>query len=69
MRVFDEIAKVEAEHIQEVLEAVIYRYEKLFPDWEVNFFSIPRSVDRNSHIDKVIRMLQSFKEQKTSAKQ
>lgn len=61
MQVLKQIAKVEPERIQAVLEAIMQRYDELFPDWEINFFSIPKSADRNAHIDQAIRMLQSFK--------
>lgn len=62
MCLLEELSKIDEDQIQSILESVMQRYGELFPDWEVNYFSIPRFEDRNTHIDQLIRMLQTLKE-------
>lgn len=55
------IAQVTAAQIQTVLDACIKRCSELFPDYEINCFSIPKEGNRDTHIDNAIGMLQSLK--------
>lgn len=43
------IAQVTAAQIQTVLDACIKRYSELFPDYEINCFSIPKEGNRDTH--------------------
>ena len=59
----DLIACCNAVEIENVLKAVIHRYNVLFPDWEVTVFSIEKRKDRNQQIDQVIDFLERSKEE------
>lgn len=61
MTLEESISQVFDMEIQSVLDACIKRYGELFPEHEINRFSIPKDRDRNKHIDNIIRMLQGFK--------
>ncbi len=56
-----EIAQADAVEIEELLKAVLRRYNELFPDWELSTISIQKSSDKNEQLDRVIRFLQNMK--------
>ena len=56
-----EIARVDPNEINDILDAVLERYAVLFPDWEVSTISLRKSPDRNEQIDRMIRTLQNLK--------
>ena len=45
--------------ISEIIRAVIRRYQRVFPDWEVVFYSLPKAdeIQRRASIDGLIDML------------
>ena len=57
------IALVNEYQIDVVLNAVLARYAVLYPDWEIYTLSLPRSSDRNHHIDETIALLERLKNQ------
>lgn len=59
---YDEIEKVDSYEIRYVLEAVIERYNELFPDWEIGTFSIERCKDKNEQIDQIIAFFEKLKD-------
>ena len=56
-----EIMQIGSDKITDVLDAVLLRYNELFPDWEITALSIEKCRDKNEQIDRVIRMLESLK--------
>ena len=57
------IALVDEYQIDAILNAVLARYAVLYPDWEIGTLSLPRSSDRNHHIDEIIALLERLKNQ------
>ena len=55
------IAHADRVQIENLLKAVLDRYAVLFPDWETATFSLPRSPDRDQHIDRMITLLRGMK--------
>ena len=54
----------QANHLEipELVDAVISRYNELYPDWEISTVSIEKSRDRNTQIDRIISVMQALKE-------
>ena len=61
LALYDEIARADSVEIENLLDAVLRRYEALFPDWEISTFSVQKSTDRNEQLDRIIAMLQKMK--------
>ena len=55
------IAQVDGRQIETLMKAILDRYEELFPEWEVITLSLPRNHDRNTHLDRMIGVLQGMK--------
>ncbi len=55
------ILNANQDEIQIILDAVLLRYDILFPDWEINTISLKKNQDRNAQIDEVIQLLQKMK--------
>ena len=58
---YDEIEKVDSYEIRYVLEAVIERYNQLFPDWEIGTFSVERNKDKNKQLEQIIELFKKMK--------
>ena len=43
MNVLDKISAAKREELEEILQAVLRRYAVLYPDWEVNIYSLEKS--------------------------
>ena len=65
MQLKDMIAQANESEIPTIIEACMDRYADLFPDYDFNYFAIPKNTDRNAHIDRVIQMLEGFKEKRS----
>ena len=48
--------------IEEMMDALLQRYQELFPDWEVSVISLEKKGDRNRQIDEVIQFLKKLKD-------
>lgn len=48
--------------IEEMMDALLQRYQELFPDWEVSVISLEKKGDRNRQIDEVIQFLEKLKD-------
>ena len=59
--IYDQINKVPACEINEVVYAVVRRYGELFPDWEIGTYSIEKKGSRNEQIDRLINFLEKLK--------
>lgn len=55
------IQQASQDEIVDIFEAAKERYQELFPDWEINVFSLEKSGDRNDQIDRTIQMLEALK--------
>ena len=58
---FQEIAQADAAIIEDILDAVIRRYAVLYPEWELNVFSVQKDTDKDAQIERTIRFLESLK--------
>ncbi|MBQ6997763.1 MAG: hypothetical protein IJN60_05255 [Oscillospiraceae bacterium] len=58
---FQEIAQADAAIIEDILDAVIRRYAVLYPEWELNVFSVQKDTDEDAQIERTIRFLESLK--------
>ena len=61
MDIFEKIETLTAAEIVDVVDAVICRYERLFPDWEIMTLAIDRKEDRNVQIERCIEWLEKLK--------
>ena len=62
MDVFDRIAAARGEELQELLQAVLRRYAVLYPDWEVNIYSLEKRQNKNEQLDRLIDFFKSRKD-------
>lgn len=59
---FTQIEQANAVEITELLDAVLLRYQALFPEWEISTVSVEKVGDRNEQIDRIIRSLQNMRD-------
>lgn len=57
----ERIETIQEREIQQVLDAVLKRYEQLYPDWTVSTVSILRHADKDKQLDQMIRLLEALK--------
>ena len=60
-RTINIIEQASADDLEKLLDAVLRRYAELYPDWELNVFSVQKSVDENEQLDKMIELLNNLK--------
>ena len=63
----DKIAEATPEEVEEALQAVLDRYQILYPDWSVCTMSIDKKGSRIEQLDTMIRMLESLKASEDTA--
>lgn len=56
------IGQVESSDMEAVLDAVLARYNQLFPQWDVNIVSLRKNESRNNQINGIIQTLEHMKE-------
>ena len=61
MDIFDLIDRLTDREIGEVVDAVLRRYNDLFPDWEIATVSINKKEDREEQLNNIIRLLENLK--------
>ena len=61
MEIFDLIDRLTEREIGEVVDAVLRRYNDLFPDWEIATVSINKKEDREEQLNNIIRLLENLK--------
>lgn len=66
--VLEKIRKANNPQIHALLDAVMERYRKLNPDWEISFFSLLKSNDADDQFNRMIQMLKGLKELKAQKK-
>ena len=55
------IQNARPEEMSELILAVQNRYNQLFPDWELSFYTLEKAVDKKEQLNQAIAMLQSMK--------
>ena len=55
------ITQADCNLIEQLLNLVLYRYEELYPDWEISTVSVQKSTDQNEQLDRMIAALQAMK--------
>lgn len=50
------------EEMSDLILAVQSRYNELFPDWELSFYTLERKMDRNEQLDAMIALLKNLKD-------
>ncbi len=63
------INQVSQSEISELALCVLRRYQHLFPDWDIIFFSIPQSKEKTKHIRYSIDFLTKLLEYDMGARQ
>ena len=61
-KMLEEIGEADGCEVEELLKALIQRFEVLYPDWELGVISLKKTMDRNEQLDGMIRILQGLKE-------
>ena len=61
MDIFEEIDRLTEFEINAVVDAVLSRYQALFPDWEITPCSRFKKDDRVAQIDRFIQLLENLK--------
>lgn len=56
------ISQADADDIDYLLTALHHRYQELFPDWEICFFSLPKANPgkRALAVDEMLRFIQKY---------
>ena len=62
MRILHEISRAKPEELDELLQAVLKRYREVYPDWEIITVSLEKAVDKNEQLDRIIQLLEKWKE-------
>lgn len=55
------IMKAKPKDLQKLLDAVMKRYEQVYPEWEVSVISVRRCEDRVEQLDRTIQLLEGMK--------
>ena len=56
--ILEAISRADDWEISEIIAAIVRRYGKVFPDWEVIFYSLPKDPSqRKAAIDDLLRIL------------
>ena len=61
MGLYDYIDNLEKNEIGDVLDAVLFRYRELYPQWDISLITVDKREDKNEQLDAVIQMLQNMK--------
>ena len=57
------IENAKPEELDELLQAVLKRYREVYPDWEIITVSLEKAVEKNEQLDRIIQLLEKWKEQ------
>lgn len=56
------IQNARPEEMSELILAVQNRYNELFPDWELSYYTLEKAVDKNEQLDAMIALIVKMKE-------
>ncbi len=59
--IYNKIQEIGTDEIQDILQAVLRRYNQLYPNWEISIISIEKGKDREAQLDRAIALLESMK--------
>lgn len=58
----ERIRQANGVQIEPILRAVLQRYRELYPQWEIDIFTLEKCGDRNQQLDNMIALLEHLKE-------
>ena len=58
----ERIAQADEKEIEQLLKAVIRRYDVLFPNLEISVIFLDKTADRNEQLNRIVQALQKMKE-------
>ena len=58
----ERIAQTDEKEIEQLLKAVIRRYDVLFPNLEISVIFLDKTADRNEQLNRIVQALQKMKE-------
>ena len=58
----ERIAQTDENEIEQLLKAVIRRYDVLFPNLEISVIFLDKTADRNEQLNRIVQALQKMKE-------
>ena len=61
MDILERIHQLTEEEIRDVLDAVVLRFEQLYPQWKIGIFTLDTGEDTDTQIDGTIQMLKNLK--------
>jgi len=50
------------DEMSDLILAVQSRYNELFPDWDLSFYTLERKMDKNEQLDAIIALMEKLKE-------
>ena len=50
------------DEMSDLILAVQMRYNELFPDWELSFYTLERNKDKNEQLDAMITLIEKLKD-------
>lgn len=56
----DQIGHMDADQLYKTLRAILRRYGELFPEWEVNVFSIHKGEDLDGQFQAALQLLRQL---------
>lgn len=56
-----QILTADAGSIESILKAVLQRYARLYPQWDVSVISLEKEKNREEQMDRIIRFLEQSK--------
>ena len=62
MNILDAVKNAGPDEMSDLVMAVQNRYNELFPDWELSFFTLERKPDKNEQLDSIIAVLNKLKD-------
>ena len=62
MNLLSAIKQTKPEEISDLILAVQNRYNELFPDWELSFYTLERKKDKNEQLDAMIALMEKLKD-------
>ena len=63
MGILERIKQAKPEEMSDLILAVQSRYNELFPDWELSFYTLERKQDKNEQLDAMIALIEKLKEE------
>lgn len=62
MDVYEMISEIGKDQIADLLDCVLLRCKKLYPNWDISVITLDKTADKNEQLDKMIDLIQNMKE-------